>query len=221
MHSFSAENRRYRCYDDRESYAQEMRKQRARDQKEIFLLDFFEKTELDRLNVISYHLLVSGTTKNIYNVYIQKYDIHKQEDMLSLLRDEYAYRCTCKDFERRQKPCKHIYFCINNCEKIYSQHMADTAEKAVPDDDIDNDSDDDNYCCICFGGFNLKNVTQQQQCFGCKKFIHTLCVEKLFFDYKKLSKYDGSAKEFATCPLCCQLFYEQVTDSACAAGRSC
>jgi hypothetical protein len=76
----------------------ELRRDRARKDR-MYLLDQASKTEPVHLLIYA----VQGTT-GVYEV---------RAAAPNGLQDEFLWNCSCPDFDKRRRPCKHIYFVRN------------------------------------------------------------------------------------------------------------
>ncbi len=152
--------------------------------------------------------IICGSTKNLYIV-----------EKLTICAIE-KYTCTCPDFKRRQKKCKHIYFvkervmkyCNTNnstflptndlIHKYLNYHINinnATLQKNDCDPEIKNSKckdlsiDDNNICIICFEEMKEDDL-QNSLLFTCEKrcgtHFHLQCIMMWFSQNK------------STCPMC-------------------
>jgi len=159
----------YSHYYHNDSAQTEARKQRSKDAR-LYLMDYEIQPGKS-----SCTFNVSGTTGNLYDI---------------ILTPEWC-NCTCPDYVRRNKYCKHIYFILLRVLKGENEDLKNALKNTEvylkkKEDIKPRETSEDDECCICY---DLLSEGSLDFCVNCRNSVHKDCIRI----WKKKS---------SLCPLC-------------------
>ena len=117
----------------------------------------------------------------------QTYEISGLTDCYTVKIRQEKHTCTCKDYERRQTHCKHIFFVLFRVLNISQDDWL--VDQSLITGRVPRQLEEiDTECCICIEEFQEKDSCIN--CITCGHKFHILCINQ-WARHKK-----------GSCPLC-------------------
>jgi len=151
-----------------------------------------------------YSFAVEGTSGLVYKICIPN---NLNDITLNTSIDELT--CTCPDFQKRNRPCKHIYFILNVINiSVYSQEITTRgllefhkrqSKKTIidlTDNQVEQRPFHGENCSVCCDIMDKNGSEQFEWCSkGCGGTLHQTC-------FKRWKKHRLNVGLISTCPLC-------------------